>query len=187
VIKVMMMKRIFDNQEAVLHIAGTGDGTLFIVAVQTSPPAEPARAALEMYREIAGVLTDRGAAPVHERVFGSLSLSDTTLEARHQAFSDAVIDETGRSLHPGDAAGQISCTLEKLETLLSGAGATLLDVAAATVFVKTPPVADHFSRIAAERGLDDFPGVPVVADVCRRDLLFEIDAEVLLPAAKRRV
>ena len=34
------------------------------------------------------------------------------------------------------------------------------------------------ARQAASRGLDDFPGVCVVADVCREELLFEIDAEV---------
>jgi hypothetical protein len=34
--------------------------------------------------------------------------------------------------------------------------------------------------MAASRGLDDFPYVCVVGDVCREELLFEIDAEAVV-------
>jgi hypothetical protein len=39
-----------------------------------------------------------------------------------------------------------------------------------------------FRDVAATRGLDPFPGVTVVADICRSELLFEIDAEVVCPS-----
>jgi hypothetical protein len=48
------------------------------------------------------------------------------------------------------------------------------------VFVKLPEYAAIFQEIAMERGLDGFPAVCVVADVCREELLFEIDAEALV-------
>ncbi len=94
----------------------------------------------------------------------------------------AAIDEAGATLHLGDYAKQIECTLDKLETLLGGVGATLRHAATASVFVKQGEAVKLFDEIAASRGLD-LPGVAVVADVCRDDLLFEIDAEVVVPIA----
>jgi len=48
------------------------------------------------------------------------------------------------------------------------------------VFVKSPDYAPVFWKMAADRGLADFPAVCVVADVCREKLLFEIDAEAVV-------
>jgi enamine deaminase RidA (YjgF/YER057c/UK114 family) len=84
------------------------------------------------------------------------------------------------SLYPGDIRSQISCTFDKIEALLNQEGAGLRDIAAATVFVKYPEYAPVFWKMAAARGLADFPAVCVVADVCREELLFEIDAESVL-------
>jgi enamine deaminase RidA (YjgF/YER057c/UK114 family) len=90
----------------------------------------------------------------------------------------AAIDETGKSLYPEDIHAQVECTLDKIETLLDQEGATLEDIRAATVFVKHPQYASVFREIAAARGLENFPGICVVADICRDELLFEMDAEV---------
>jgi len=95
-----------------------------------------------------------------------------------QVSGTAAIDETGRSLYPDDVRSQIVCTLDNVEALLAQKGAGLGDIAAATVFVKRPEDADLFREQIARRGLEPFPGVLVVADICREDLLFEIDAEV---------
>jgi len=48
------------------------------------------------------------------------------------------------------------------------------------VFVKRPEHAAVFQEMARERGLEEFPAVCVVADVCRDDLLFEIDGEAAI-------
>jgi enamine deaminase RidA (YjgF/YER057c/UK114 family) len=97
-----------------------------------------------------------------------------------QVSGTAAIDEKGVSLYPGDVHSQINCTLDKIETLLSQEGADLTDICAATVFLKRPADADLFWEMAAERGIKDLPVVCVVADVCRKELLFEIDAEAAL-------
>ena len=97
-----------------------------------------------------------------------------------QISGTAAIDEHGVSLYPGDIRGQINCTFDRIETLLAQEGAGLRDIAAATVFVKNPEYAPVFWKMAAERGLADFPAVCVVADVCREELLFEIDAEAVV-------
>ncbi|WP_308368361.1 MULTISPECIES: hypothetical protein [unclassified Microbulbifer] len=98
-----------------------------------------------------------------------------------QVSGTASIGEDGRTLHPKDGASQIACTLDKLETLLETVSASLNQVATANVFLKDPALWDIFQRIARKRGLAEFPGVPVIADICRDDLLFEIDAEVVVP------
>ena len=53
------------------------------------------------------------------------------------------------------------------------------DICAATVFIKNGNDAEITRRVIAERGLDGLPAVYVVADVCRDELLFEIDAEAV--------
>jgi enamine deaminase RidA (YjgF/YER057c/UK114 family) len=89
----------------------------------------------------------------------------------------AAIDELGVSLYPNDAEAQINCTLDKIDVLLRRVGGTLQDIAQATVFVKHPDIALTFERIKAARGMKNFPSIIVHADICRAELLFEIDAE----------
>ncbi len=91
----------------------------------------------------------------------------------------AAIDEHGQSLFPGDVAKQISHTLDSVEALLTSCGARLEDICAATAFVKRPRDAVRFWEIAAHRRLESVPVVCVVADLCRDELLFELDAEVV--------
>lgn len=98
----------------------------------------------------------------------------------------AAIDERGKSMFIDDIRGQIDCTFDKIEKLLNREGATLGDIAAATVFVKRPEYGEVFQEMACERGLEDFPAVCVVADVCRDELLFEIDAEAAIVDSERR-
>jgi enamine deaminase RidA (YjgF/YER057c/UK114 family) len=98
-----------------------------------------------------------------------------------QVSGTASIGEDGKTLYPGNGASQIACTLDKLEALLETASAHLYQVATANVFVRYPALIDTFKQIAKERGLSVFPVVPVIADICRDDLLFEIDAEVVVP------
>ena len=57
-------------------------------------------------------------------------------------------------------------------------GAELPDVCAATAFVKHTSGAAHFRDALHDRALDSFPAVCVVAEICRDELLFELDAEV---------
>ncbi|MEW6584681.1 MAG: RidA family protein [Nitrospirota bacterium] len=97
----------------------------------------------------------------------------------------AAIDEHGVSLYPGNIRAQIDCTFDKVQTLLAQEGAELKDICSATVFVKQSGFAEIFYEMAAARGLEDLPCVCVVADVCREELLFEMDAEaVVKPGTK---
>jgi enamine deaminase RidA (YjgF/YER057c/UK114 family) len=95
-----------------------------------------------------------------------------------QVSGTAAIDEQGQSLHPGDVRAQIDCTFDKIAALIGQEGASLENIAAASVFVKRPEDALVYQERAAARGLQHLPAVIMVADICREELLFEIDAEV---------
>ncbi|MGO9614504.1 MAG: RidA family protein [Dissulfurispiraceae bacterium] len=97
----------------------------------------------------------------------------------------ASIDQRGKSQFINDIRGQINSTLERIETLIGSEGGCLKDIAAATIFVKRPEYVEIFREMATERGLEEFPAVCVVADVCREELLFEIDAEAAIVHLER--
>ena len=93
----------------------------------------------------------------------------------------ASIDEHGATVHAGDFEAQTRYTLEAVEALLDGAGASLDDIAQATAFLKNPGDGRSFERIVERSALRDVPLVTTVGDVCRPDLLFEIDATAVVP------
>ena len=95
----------------------------------------------------------------------------------------AAIDAQGQSLYPDDVRAQIDCTFDKIAALIGQEGASLADIAAACVFVKRPEDALVYQERAAARGLSNLPAVIMVADVCREELLFEMDAEVTFDPA----
>lgn len=97
-----------------------------------------------------------------------------------QVSGTAAIDKQGQSLYTNDVRAQIDSTFEKIELLLVQAGSTLADVSAASVFIKHPEHAQVYYERAAACGLQDIPAVVMVADVCREELLFEMDAEVVI-------
>jgi len=107
-------------------------------------------------------------------------------------FGDAVITfvsgtasiVSSETKHIGDPARQTEQTIDNIERLIAadnfaahnlpGAGATLGDMAAVRVYVKRP---EDYAKCKAvcEKRLPDVPGVYVVADVCRPELLVELE------------
>jgi enamine deaminase RidA (YjgF/YER057c/UK114 family) len=87
----------------------------------------------------------------------------------------ASIDEAGHTIHLGDAAGQIERTVRNIEALIGTRGLTLNDIRQATVFLKHPGDLSRFRELCADNAFGRL-GVCMAADVCRADLLFEIDA-----------
>jgi enamine deaminase RidA (YjgF/YER057c/UK114 family) len=95
-----------------------------------------------------------------------------------------------RTCHPGDVVRQTGQTIENIEKLiapenfarhgLEGAGATLRDIAKLRVYVKHPEDYERCRAVCEQR----LPGVPAIylhADVCRPDLLVEIEAVTFSP------
>lgn len=95
-----------------------------------------------------------------------------------------------KTVHPGDIVRQTEQTLDNIERLigpdnfarhgLDGAGATLGNVAKVRVYVKH--LADYGAcRAVVERRLPGVPAMYLHADVCRPDLLVEIEAVAFSP------
>jgi enamine deaminase RidA (YjgF/YER057c/UK114 family) len=100
--------------------------------------------------------------------------------AQIQISGTAAIDEQGRSLSPNDARAQVLWTLDSVQSLISQEGAALSDMAQGTLFLKRAADYPACCRAIAERGLADMPVVCVQADVCREELLFEMDGVAVL-------
>lgn len=94
----------------------------------------------------------------------------------------ASIDNQGNILHVGDVSRQLDRTLENMEALLAGAGATLRDMCHFIVYVRDP--SDH--AFAVRRMSERFAGVPTVvvtAAVCRPGWLIELEGMAVVPAS----
>lgn len=93
----------------------------------------------------------------------------------------ASIDKGGRSVHAGDAASQMALTMEVVEALLQSRSLGWGEVTRAIAYFKR--LADHplLSRYLAGRGIAPFPMALAEADICRHDLLFEIEVDAVSP------
>jgi enamine deaminase RidA (YjgF/YER057c/UK114 family) len=93
----------------------------------------------------------------------------------------ASVDEEGRTAHLDEFVPQVERMLLNIETLLAAQHASLQDVVSAVTYLKTAADAPAFRRILRERGLADLPNMLVHANVCRPDLLCEMEAVAALP------
>ncbi|MGA2499238.1 MAG: Rid family hydrolase [Tepidisphaeraceae bacterium] len=89
----------------------------------------------------------------------------------------AAIDAAGNTCFPDDAEGQIRMTLDNVIAVLADLQCESDDVVAVIAYCKTPEVETVFRRLFMDTL--PWPWVVVLADVCRDDLLFEIEATAI--------
>lgn len=87
----------------------------------------------------------------------------------------ASIDENGNSVFIDNPKKQIEYTLESFLKLLNQYGSDFQNIAHACVFFKNRSYKKLFEEVLCNRGWSEFPCMYLEADVCREDLLFEID------------
>lgn len=92
-----------------------------------------------------------------------------------QVSGTAAIDRSGKSMYSDDPAAQISATIDNIEALLAPLKASISDFVSGTIFFKRPEDVDFWAKEADKRGLKNLPVVSVIADICRPELLFEMD------------
>lgn len=86
----------------------------------------------------------------------------------------AAIDQAGRTVAVGDREGQVRATFESVSALLTAQGLTLADLVSITAYVKDAETERVMERYLARAGLGAaILAVPV--DLCRADLLFEVE------------
>jgi enamine deaminase RidA (YjgF/YER057c/UK114 family) len=88
----------------------------------------------------------------------------------------ASINEKGESINIGDISSQVKYTVEVVDSLIQSEGASFSDLCEATVFLKRKKDFSLYQETAESLGLSSIPAVYLVADVCRDELLFELDA-----------
>jgi len=93
----------------------------------------------------------------------------------------ASINEKGKSVYVGDVSSQVKHTVEVVNSLIRSEGASFSNLCEATVFLKRKDDFYTYRKTAESLGLSDIPAVYLVADVCRDELLFELDAAFVVP------
>lgn len=91
----------------------------------------------------------------------------------------ASIEPGGRSAYLDDMKGQIDLTMSVVEAILAARHLSFADVTRATAYFKRIPDAPIFAEWCAGRGLGDLPLVMTQADICRDELLFEIELDAM--------
>lgn len=110
----------------------------------------------------------------------SRAVEIATPESRRLLISGtASISLDGQTVYVGDIDGQIRRTIEVAEAILESRGMTLDDTTRAIAYFRQIVDAPAFERYLAERGLSGFPVVFAEDDVCRDDLLFEIELDAM--------
>jgi len=93
----------------------------------------------------------------------------------------ASILPNGKTVHVGNAAGQIEKTMEVVEALLAQSGMSFSDTTRAIAYFRHQEDMPLWEQYCRTRQLPPFPVILTKCDICRDDLLFEIE----LDAAKK--
>jgi len=92
----------------------------------------------------------------------------------------ASIEPGGKTLWTGEIQKQISLTMEVVEAILQSRNISIQDVSRASLYFKRPEFRTAFAEWAKFHGAENLPGIPVHCDICRDDLLFEIELDALV-------
>jgi enamine deaminase RidA (YjgF/YER057c/UK114 family) len=104
--------------------------------------------------------------------------SKATMPAGQTVFvsGTASINAEGATTNIGDAAGQINATIDNVRAVLAEMQADDKDIVQVIAYCKTTEVEKVFNSI---KGNLDWPWLSVICDICRPDLLFEIEAAAM--------
>ena len=88
----------------------------------------------------------------------------------------ASIDAEGATTNIGDASGQINATIENVRAVLADMHCSDEDVVQVIAYCKTTEVERIFKSF---KNSLPWPWITVICDICRPDLLFEIEATAM--------
>jgi enamine deaminase RidA (YjgF/YER057c/UK114 family) len=173
-------------QRGLLQRGGGGpDGDASRVPASTGigvTPARPGRVSLEMFAvsgSAGGCVTRHSAAGKQRSAYEYGSAFARSSEAPTPAgrtvfvSGTAAIDEAGATCFVGDPKGQMRMTMECVLAVLRSARCAPADVVQAIAYCKTPEVAQGFRSTWQDE--IQWPWLVVIGDVCRDDLLFEVE------------
>ncbi|MBI9020928.1 MAG: translation initiation inhibitor [Verrucomicrobia bacterium] len=91
----------------------------------------------------------------------------------------ASIDPAGKTVHLDDPEKQIRLTMDVVNAILESRGMGWGDLFRGIAYFKDMAYQPVYEKIAAELGIPRFPLAISHADVCRHDLLFEIEVDAV--------
>jgi enamine deaminase RidA (YjgF/YER057c/UK114 family) len=92
----------------------------------------------------------------------------------------ASINSAGASTYLDDAEHQSLETLMSISAILEEQGGSLRNITSATLFCKSRAAWEAWERVTRLLGIADLPKICVLADVCRPDLLVEMEAVAVI-------
>lgn len=116
-------------------------------------------------------------APAYGSAFSRAMVVEVGDTRRLLISGTASIFPDGRSAWQDNAQKQVSFTMEVIAAILQSRGMTFTDITRATAYFQNPTVKPYFDAWCAERELKAMPVVPVWCDICRSDLLFELELD----------
>jgi len=91
----------------------------------------------------------------------------------------ASIDPDGRTVHTGDVGRQIAYTMAAVQLLLESRDMDWADVSRGIGYFKHMEDVPAYRSYLADQGLADLPVILAHADICREELLFEIEIDAI--------
>jgi len=146
-------------------------GTALTFAAWAVVPAAPGATV----REVASPL--QCPAPAYGSSFSRAMEISSGGRKRLLVSGTASIEPGGKTVWQGDTAKQIALTMEVVEAMLRPSGLSFGDVTRATAYFKHAADQTILQSWLDANGLAGMPVVPVHCDICRDDLLFEIELD----------
>jgi enamine deaminase RidA (YjgF/YER057c/UK114 family) len=131
--------------------------------------------------EFLGAIGRQQCALEYGSAFSRASCATTPAGSTVFVSGTASIDAKGVTTNIGDARGQIGTTIENVRAVLRDMNCGDTDVVQAVAYCKTTEVEGIFEEFKSRL---DWPWITVICDICRDDLLFEIEAAAM-PRARR--
>ena len=93
----------------------------------------------------------------------------------------ASIEPGGKTVYLDDVPGQIDLTMRVVFGILESRGASWSDVTRAIAYFKCERYHLDYLKYCDENGIPDMPTIITENDICRDDLLFEIEVDAIVP------
>jgi len=147
-------------------------GTALALAAWAFRPLEPGARA----EEIASPL--QCPAPAYGSSFSrAMELTAPTGQRRIFISGTASIAPGGKTEWVGDVRKQIDLTMDVVEAILTSREMTFANFTRATAYFRNPADVGVFAEWLAAHGQEQMPVISAQCDVCRDDLLFELEAD----------
>lgn len=105
----------------------------------------------------------------------------TPHQRRLYVSGTASILPDGQTAHAGDIDAQVALTMDVVGAILESRGLTWTDTVRGIGYFKNMADAPVFARWCAARGLSAWPVIVTKNDICRDDLLFELELDAVAP------